>query len=96
MWALIGAAGLVELAGIAGIAATLNGSGRAPGDFAFDGGFAKDATKLERFKLSEIKHSRKPRLTASPLPALSAADPPPMTAAPDSPPVAPAPPQASP
>ena len=43
---------------MAGIAATLNGSGRAPGDFAFDGGFAKDAAKLERFKLSEIKHCR--------------------------------------
>mmetsp|Transcript_21471 Transcript_21471/g.59081 ORF Transcript_21471/g.59081 Transcript_21471/m.59081 type:complete len:83 (-) Transcript_21471:207-455(-) len=58
MWALLGVAGIAEIAGMAGIAATLNGSGRAPGDFAFDGGFAKDAAKLERFKLSEIKHCR--------------------------------------
>jgi hypothetical protein len=68
MWALLGVAGIAEIAGVAAIAATLNGSGRAPGDFAFDGGFAKDATKLERFKLSEIKHSREspPRFLGSP------------------------------
>lgn len=58
MWALLGVAGIAEIAGMAAIAATMNGSGRAPGDFAFDGGFAKDAAKLERFKLSEVKHSR--------------------------------------
>jgi hypothetical protein len=72
MWALLGVAGIAEIAGMAAIAATLNGSGREPGDFAFDGGFAKDPAKLERFKLSEIKHSREcppawclPRLAAT-------------------------------
>merc|ERR1712137_725747 len=58
MWILLIACGVLEMAGIAGVAASLNGADRVPGDFALDAGFCKDPTKAERLRLSEIKHSR--------------------------------------
>jgi len=58
MWALLLACGLFEIVGAGAIASTLNGGERKPGEFALTGGFDRDAAKLERFKLAEIKHSR--------------------------------------
>lgn len=50
--------GVLEIAGYAGLQATLAGEDRAPGDFALTGGFDKDPKTLERMKMAEIKHSR--------------------------------------
>eukprot|EP00965_Chrysotila_dentata_P008841 288133-Pleurochrysis_carterae.AAC.5 len=74
MWLLLIACGVLEVAGrpnlsallsaactscAAGIAATLSGSDRKPGYFAFDPlGFGKDPKQMERMELSEIKNGR--------------------------------------
>ena len=53
------AIGILELASGAAIFDQAKGSGRLPGDFAFDPlGFSKDKKKMQRYATSEIKNGR--------------------------------------
>ena len=57
MFLLLGVAGVLELAGIAGIAASLKGE-RTPGNFELGSSMVKDVKQLDRMQLAEITHCR--------------------------------------
>jgi len=59
MWFLLMVCGVLEIAGVAGIAATLNGN-RVPGDFALTGGLGKTPEKMENSGLRRSSTAASP------------------------------------